>query len=135
MKYFGFLISLIGSLVLAIGLSLNIGQVPPLAGLLDPYHGFWQNTYSEDDRVVDQLKLNHLSSPVEVLYDENLIPHIFAANEEDLYRAQGFVTAKHRLWQMEFQTMAAAGRISEIVGNQALEFDRMQRRKGAWLWG
>src|SRR5690606_12853365 len=34
------------------------------------------------------------------------------------------------LWQMEFQTMAAAGRLAEIVGKQALEFDRMQRRKG-----
>src|SRR5690606_2607181 len=31
---------------------------------------------------------------------------------------------------MEFQTMAAAGRLSEVVGIQALEFDRMQRRKG-----
>ncbi|HAZ25717.1 MAG TPA: hypothetical protein DCY95_14920, partial [Algoriphagus sp.] len=51
-------------------------------------------------------------------------------NEEDLYRVQGYVTAQHRLWQMEFQTMAAAGRISEIVGPVALELDRMTRRKG-----
>src|SRR5690606_36057611 len=130
MKYFGFLLSLIASLVLAIGLSLNIGQVPPVIGLLDPYHGFWQNTYSEDELSVDQIELNNLLATVEVVYDENLIPHIFAANEMDLYRVQGFVTASHRLWQMEFQTMAAAGRISEIVGQSAIEFDRMQRRKG-----
>jgi penicillin amidase len=130
MKYFGFLLSLIVSLVLAIGLSFSIGQIPPLAGLLDPYHGFWQNAYSEDELAVERLELDHLSAPVEVVYDNNLIPHIFAANEVDLYQAQGYVTAKHRLWQMEFQTMAAAGRIAEIVGSQAIEYDRMQRRKG-----
>ncbi|MEX2593645.1 MAG: penicillin acylase family protein [Anditalea sp.] len=130
MKYFEFLLSLIVALMLAIGLSLNFGQIPPLAGLLDPYHGFWQNAYSEDDLAVDEMELKNISAPVEVVYDINLIPHIFAANEADLYRAQGFITAKHRLWQMEFQTMAAAGRISEIVGSQAIEYDRMQRRKG-----
>lgn len=130
MKYFGFLASLIASLVLAIVLSLNIGQVPPLAGLLDPYHGIWQNAYSEDDLADDQVILKNLTAPVEVVYDEDLIPHVFASNETDLYRVQGFVTAQHRLWQMEFQTMAAAGRISEIVGKRAIEFDRMQRRKG-----
>ncbi|MFN8886218.1 MAG: penicillin acylase family protein, partial [Cyclobacteriaceae bacterium] len=58
------------------------------------------------------------------------IPHIYAANEEDLFRAQGYITAKNRLWQMEFQTHAAAGRISEIIGKVALDFDRTQRRLG-----
>lgn len=130
MKYFGFLISLILALILAIALSLQLGQVPPLGWLLDPYHGFWQNAYSEDELAKDQVKLKNLSAPVEIVYDEYLVPHIFAQNEPDLFRAQGYVTAQHRLWQMEFQTRAAAGRISEIVGSRALDFDRMQRRKG-----
>ena len=130
MKYFSFFICLILSVVLAVLLSAPIGQVPPLAPLLSPFHGFWQNAYSEDELAVDQWELSGLTEPVEVIYDEHLIPHLFAANEEDLYRVQGFVTAQHRLWQMEFQTMAAAGRLSEVVGSQALEFDRMQRRKG-----
>lgn len=130
MKYFSFLFCLLIALVLAIGLSLPIGQVPPLAGLLDPYHGFWQNAYSEDELAIDQRQLPGLSAPVKVIYDLNLIPHIFADNQTDLYRVQGFVTAQHRLWQMEFQTMAAAGRLSAVVGPQALEYDRMQRRKG-----
>ncbi|MBD8490108.1 penicillin acylase family protein [Echinicola sp. CAU 1574] len=130
MKYFGFLIVLLVTLVLAVGLSVNIGQVPPLGYLLDPYHGFWQNSYSEDEKAKDEINLDGLSAPVEVIYDENLIPHLFAQNDKDLMLAQGFVTAQHRLWQMEFQTRAAAGRISEIVGRQAIDFDRMQRRKG-----
>jgi penicillin amidase len=130
MKYLGFFIALAISVALAIVVSMPIGPIPPIGPLLDPNHGFWQNSYSEDELSKDELDLSNLSSPVTVVYDENLIPHIFAENEEDLYRAQGYVTAKHRLWQMEFQTMAAAGRISEVVGNVALELDRMTRRKG-----
>jgi penicillin amidase len=47
-----------------------------------------------------------------------------------MFMAQGYIIAQHRLWQMEFQTHAAAGRISEIIGPAAINFDRMQRRKG-----
>src|SRR5205823_3325593 len=52
--------------------------------------------------------------------------------EEDAYFIQGYLHAKYRLWQMEFQTMAAAGRISEILGNDPrfIRFDREQRRLG-----
>ncbi|AWW29654.1 penicillin acylase family protein [Echinicola strongylocentroti] len=130
MKYFGFLIVFIISLVLAVALSVNFGQIPSLGYLMDPYHGFWQNAYSEDELAEEELSVTGLSAPVKVIYDNHLIPHIYAQNEADLMMAQGYVTAKHRLWQMEFQTRAAAGRISEIIGSAALDFDRMQRRKG-----
>jgi len=76
------------------------------------------------------LALPGLSAPVEIFYDEALIPHVFAQNDLDLYRAQGYLTAKHRLWQMEFQTHAAAGRVSEFIGADGLGYDRGQRRKG-----
>ncbi len=130
MKYISFIIAAILSVGLAVLISRPIGSVPPIAGLLDPNHGFWQNTLSEDQVAETEIDLDNLSAPVKVIYDEDLIPHVFAENEEDLYRAQGFITAKHRLWQMEFQTRAAAGRLSEIVGPVALELDRMNRRKG-----
>ncbi|WP_194774228.1 penicillin acylase family protein [Pararhodonellum marinum] len=130
MRYLGFLFALIFTLGLAIALSINLGQAPPLGKLFDPFHGFWQNAYSEDALAKEEIHLENLLQPVEVVYDENLIPHIYAQNELDLFRAQGYVVAQHRLWQMEFQTLAAAGRVSEIVGSQAIEYDRMQRRKG-----
>ncbi|MEB2777494.1 penicillin acylase family protein [Algoriphagus sp. D3-2-R+10] len=130
MKYVGFLVVLVLTIALAVAVSTPFGAIPPLAPLLDPYHGFWQNSISEDKLAEDELELNNLGSEVKVIYDENLIPHVFANNEADLYRAQGYITAKHRLWQMEFQTMAAAGRISEIVGPIAIDLDRMTRRKG-----
>lgn len=130
MKYLSFLLALGCACGLGILISIPIGQIPPIAPLLDPNHGFWQNSYSEDQVTQDQLALSNLQDEVKVVYDENLIPHIYAQNDLDLYRAQGYITAKHRLWQMEFQTRAAAGRLSEVVGPMALELDRMTRRKG-----
>lgn len=104
--------------------------VPPLGRFLDPFHGFWQNIESPDRRPSDDLEIPGLRGEVTVIYDSMLVPHIFAENDDDLYLAQGYVTASHRLWQMEFQTHAAAGRISEIIGEVALDYDRRQRRLG-----
>src|SRR5690606_15125244 len=71
-----------------------------------------------------------LNSNVNILIDEQGVPHIFADNDYDLYFAQGYITAKDRLWQMDFQTRYAAGRLSEVVGEKAFELDRYQRRMG-----
>jgi penicillin amidase len=130
MKYISFFFVLALTVGLGVIVSIPLGKIPPLAPLLDPFHGFWPNSQSEDELAQKELKLFYLTAPVTVVYDQHLIPHIFADNETDLYRAQGYVTAQHRLWQMDFQTMAAAGRISEIVGPVALDLDRITRRKG-----
>ncbi len=108
----------------------NIGQqLPALGKFLDPFHGVWQNA-ERKERPREKLSLTGLKDEVVVLYDSLMIPHIYAKNNEDLFLAQGYVTARHRLWQMEFQTHAAAGRLTEIVGAAALDFDRRQRRLG-----
>ena len=74
--------------------------------------------------------LNGMRDTVTVRYDDNAVPHIFAKNDEDLYFAQGYVIARDRLWQMEFYTLVAAGRLTEVVGEGALEYDRFNRRLG-----
>ena len=130
MKYIAFFFSLTFSLLVAVGLSINLASLPPLASIFDPFKGFWQNAYSEDRNPEASIFLEGLSQPVEVVFDDNLIPHIFAESEKDLYKVQGYVTAAHRLWQMEFQVLAAEGRLSEIVGEMALPRDREMRRKG-----
>ncbi|MCS6967659.1 MAG: penicillin acylase family protein [Cytophagales bacterium] len=133
MKLFKFLLSLSITAVLAFALNNKLGQVPPLGKFLNPFDGFWQNAQTKEQvisKAPKEVHLDGLKGRVEVIYDERLVPHIFAENEEDLYFMQGYVTAQHRLWQMEFQTHAAAGRICEIVGKIALELDRTNRRKG-----
>ncbi|MEQ9414363.1 MAG: penicillin acylase family protein, partial [Cyclobacteriaceae bacterium] len=132
MKGIKFVISLLltVTLVWALNRSWDFGDpIPPLGKFLDPFHGFWANAElkASPDQ---QLNLPGLKGEVSVVYDSLLIPHLFAENDDDLYRVMGYVTAQHRLWQMEFQTHAAAGRVSEILGDVALDFDRNQRRKG-----
>lgn len=111
--------------------SIKGTPIPPLGKFLDPYHGFWQNIEKTDHKEGREINIEGLKSPVKIVFDSLLVPHIFAANEDDLYLAQGYITAMHRLWQMEFQTHAAAGRVSEIIsGDAILNYDRNQRRMG-----
>lgn len=129
MKYAKFTLALICTAAIFYVLNTKLGSIPPIGKFLDPAHGIWQNEISESSND-ETIIITGLKAPVSVSYDKNLIPHIFAQNDADLYRAQGYITAKNRLWQLEFQTFAAAGRLSEIVGQDALEYDRAQRRKG-----
>lgn len=76
------------------------------------------------------LRVAGLNSSVRVLYDERGIPHIFASDDRDLFFSQGFVTARDRLWQMDFQSRAAEGRLAEILGPDLIDFDRFQRSLG-----
>jgi penicillin G amidase len=75
-------------------------------------------------------KLKGLSDTVEVIRDRWGVPHIFARNEEDLFFAQGFVTAQDRLWQMELRRRLEGGRLAEAFGPAALGIDRFTRTIG-----
>jgi len=68
-----------------------------------------------------------LPSEVEILRDENGIPHVFADSERDAFFAQGFVHAQDRLWQMQATRQALSGRLSEWLGAVALRSDRLHR--------
>ncbi|MFZ3262989.1 MAG: penicillin acylase family protein [Terriglobales bacterium] len=71
-----------------------------------------------------------LSAKVRVVRDEQGVPTIEAAALEDLFFAQGYVTAQDRLWQMDVMRRAAAGELSEIIGEDTLKMDREQRILG-----
>ncbi|MBU1671898.1 MAG: penicillin acylase family protein [Actinobacteria bacterium] len=76
------------------------------------------------------LRLDCLDSTVEVIYDRAGIPHIFADNDLDGFRALGFVVAQDRLVQIQMMIALARGRLSELVGAQGLEMDRFVRTLG-----
>lgn len=90
----------------------------------------WQNADPYDMDYNSTLSFPQLKGKATVYFDERLVPHVFAENDQDAFFIQGYLHAKFRLWQMEFQTHAAAGRISEIVGPKGLDFDRDKRRLG-----
>ena len=97
---------------------------------LDPFHGFWQNAESRDTAKEKELKLEGLKGTVEIRFDDQMIPHVFAENNHDVFFAQGYITAKDRLWQLDFQTRFASGRLSEVLGIKAIDVDKYQRRMG-----
>ncbi len=133
MKFVKALLSLAVTIFLCYALNRNWGSIPAFGSFLSPFTGFWVNgeTPLAEASSESALQIPGLLDEVTVEYDELGIPHIFANNDHDLYMAQGYVTAQDRLWQMEFQTHYAAGRLTEIVGAKALESDQYNRRMGS----
>ena len=111
-------------------LNTRIGPAPAFGQFLSPQHGFWQNAEAVDHDFNEEINITSLKGNASVYLDERLVPHVVAENDADAYFIQGYLHAKFRLWQMEFSTHAAAGRISEIIGERAVNFDREQRRIG-----
>ena len=109
MKLFKALFSIAVTLLLIWALQTKFGDVPPIGNFLNPVSGFWQNAESKHIRSEENLQLDGLQGKVTIRYDEHMIPHIFAENDHDLYYAQGYVTARDRLWEMDIQTRSAAG--------------------------
>jgi len=129
MKWIRAVVSLLIAAAIFWGLDNRHGTVPPAGKLLNPFAGFWQNG-TRADRPPGELVLQGLRGGARVVWDARHVPHIFAANDHDLYFAQGYITARDRLWQMEFQAFYAAGRLAEIIGRPGLESDRFYRRFG-----
>ncbi len=105
-------------------------NIPAIGKLLNPFSGFWNNAepyHAESDA---SFNFPQLSAPVKVVYDDILVPHIFADNLSDACFVQGFIHAKYRLWQMDIATRATSGRLSEVMGPTTIKRDKMQRRKG-----
>lgn len=132
MRIVSFIISTLVTVALIIALNNKWGSVPPLGKFLSPQQGFWQNAEPVDQDFSANLSFHHLKGKANVYFDERLVPHVFAEQEEDAFFIQGYLHAKFRLWQMDFQNRAAAGRLSEVLGkNPALvKYDRQQRRLG-----
>ncbi|MFN0034887.1 MAG: penicillin acylase family protein [Saprospiraceae bacterium] len=107
--------------------------IPPLGAFLNPFSGFWANAEPAKGFSAENISLPGLKGKVQVVYDELLVPHIFAENQEDAARVQGYVTAQHRLWQMDITIRKASGRLSEVLGERTLRLDRIARRRGMLL--
>ena len=72
-------------------------------------------------------EISGLKNEVNILRDEFGVPHIYATNEEDLYRSIGFAMAQDRLWQMDLLRRVTQGRLSEILGKDQVNTDLLMR--------
>ena len=77
-----------------------------------------------------RLQVSGLSSSVTVTRDAHGVPTIEAATLQDVFFAQGYVTAQDRLWQMDIMRRFASGELSEILGEETVKLDREQRVLG-----
>ena len=71
-----------------------------------------------------------LDAEVTIRRDRHGIPHIQASTTADMMRAQGYVHAQDRLWQMEQLRRTAHGTLSEVFGEVALDADKYSRTIG-----
>ena len=74
-----------------------------------------------------EVKIKGLQSPVQIITDDYGIPHIYAQNKPDAWRALGFITAQDRLFQMDILRRIGNGQLSEILGEKTLKIDRLMR--------
>lgn len=77
-----------------------------------------------------EIKLSGLNAKVQVIRDENGVPHINAENEHDLFMAQGYIQAQDRLFQMDLSRRQASGELSEVIGEATLNNDKYFRTLG-----
>ncbi|MBW2256799.1 MAG: penicillin acylase family protein, partial [Deltaproteobacteria bacterium] len=81
--------------------------------------------------VVDgTLEAPGLSAPATVYRDAYGVPHVRAETETDLWYAIGFVHAQDRLFQMDLMRRLGSGRVAELAGPEALEYDAFVRSLG-----
>lgn len=78
--------------------------------------------YNEDFTVAG------ITAPVEIVRNNDNVPHIFGKTDEDVFFALGFAHAQDRLWQMTMLRRTAQGRLSEILGPSTVKVDELMRR-------
>ena len=78
--------------------------------------------YAED------FALEGISGPVEIVRNNDNVPHIFGQTDADVFFALGFAHAQDRLWQMTMLRRTAQGRLSEVFGERTLPIDELMRR-------
>ncbi len=71
-----------------------------------------------------------VAEPVDIDRDEFGIPHIYAANDTDLFFGFGYAMAQDRLFQLDYLRRKGHGRLSEILGSAGVEQDTIARTVG-----
>ena len=74
-----------------------------------------------------RLTVDGLRAPVEITRDAWGVPHIYAANDHDLFFAQGFAHAQDRLFQMDLNRRLGLGRVAEVTGPLGVPLDKFAR--------
>ncbi|MEF3047684.1 penicillin acylase family protein [Pseudotabrizicola sp. L79] len=96
-------------------------------GLVVLILAYWFLERSIPDYTED-FSLPGLTAPVEIVRNNDNVPHIFGETDDDVFYALGFAHAQDRLWQMSMLRRTAQGRLSEVFGNRTVKIDELMRR-------
>jgi penicillin G amidase len=109
----------VAGLVAAVVVATFVGSVVTISTIRDslPSH-------------TGEARLPGLDRDVTVLRDGSGIPHLYGDSLTDLARAQGYVHAQERFFEMDLRRHVTAGRLAELVGNAGLESDKVVRTMG-----
>lgn len=129
-KYLRLLLSVSGFALCLFVLKMPVSGGFRVGEMLDPLDGLYRTARNADTVTSAELTIPDLSAPVRIVRDDRGVPHIFADNDRDAVIAFGFVLAQDRLFQLDFVPRAASGRLSEVMGESALDTDRFFRRIG-----
>ncbi|MBT2406409.1 MULTISPECIES: penicillin acylase family protein [unclassified Streptomyces] len=96
------------------------------------YGAYWSadNVRASFPQTTGSLKVPSLAGTVDVKRDSHGIPQLYADSDEDLFRAQGFVHAQDRFWEMDVRRHMTSGRLSEMFGSGQVETDAFLRTLG-----
>src|SRR5262245_14707252 len=83
--------------------------------------GVWIWIEESLPKIEGEVRAPGAAAEVDILRDNDGIPHIFAKSERDGWFAMGYVHAQDRLWQMEVQRRVAQGRLSEVFGERSYD--------------
>ncbi|MGV9315442.1 penicillin acylase family protein [Streptomyces sp. NPDC003691] len=96
------------------------------------YGGYWgvDAVRASFPQTTGEISVPGLKGRVEVKRDDYGVPQIYADSDEDLFRAQGFVQAQDRFWEMDVRRHMTAGRLSEMFGSGQVKTDAFLRTLG-----
>ena len=100
-------------LLLSRSFTIGDSSLPPIGFFFSPATGFWKNVMQPDPSFPKTM--HGMADSSQVVFDERWVPHIFARSAKDAYYIQGYVHGMMRLWQMDFASRAAEGRISDCL--------------------
>ena len=114
-----------------LGRGASIADVREAAGLTaGEFESWWDRETKRRLAVIEGEASGPVGAVVEIQRDACGVPHIFAATEPDLFVGYGYAMAQDRLFQMDYLRRQALGRLSEVLGPEAYEYDLLARTVG-----
>lgn len=113
--------------------SRRLGMVAYLLGIIGLFVAaalLWVVDHIRFEEPPSLVRIPGLQEEVAVITDASGTYHLHGTSWEDLLRAQGWIHARERLWQMELGRLAGEGRLAELFGPLALPADRVMRTLG-----